>query len=358
MRMPVSSRCLIGAAVRMISVGDMVEEVLEAPGGSPAHGGDCGGGELHCEEVAHELGQALLGDELSVQQVAHPRGDAWSVLDRGAHAVREEGFGHGPAGTAEAAMCAMFGDLEGSWLGQIEDLPADGGTVTVGVRQRSTAARKGFLFPTAALSKVFRGKYLHFLDAAHRDGELRLKAADDGGDDGHEFDWLKTALRAHDWVVYTKAPFAGAEHVLAYLGRYTHKTAIANHRLVDFDGEHVRFRWRDYADGNKVKVMRLDADEFIRRFLLHVLPRGFTRLRHYGLLANRCRSRKLALCRDLLRQPAPEPREPETTADMMLRLTGIDITVCRQCGEGTLRQTLILEPQPQAAIQAMKTRPP
>ena len=80
----------------------------------------------------------------------------------------------------------------------------------------------------------------------------------------------------------------------------THKTAITNHRLVDFDGERVRFRWRDYADGNKAKLMRLDADEFIRRFLLHVLPRGFTRLRHYGLLANRCRARKLAVCRDLL----------------------------------------------------------
>jgi len=93
------------------------------------------------------------------------------------------------------------------------------------------------------------------------------------------------------------------------LGRYTHKTAIGNHRLVDFDGQHVRFRWRDYADDNAVKVMRLDADEFIRRFLLHVLPRGFTRLGHYGLLANRCRASQLSLCRALLDQPAPEPRE-------------------------------------------------
>ncbi len=220
-----------------------------------------------------------------------------------------------------------------------------------------TPARKGFLFPTVALSKVFRGKYLDFLGAAHRDGELRLKVVG-GGDDSREFECLKTALRSNDWVVYTKAPFAGAGHVLAYLGRYTHKAAIANHRLVDFDGEHVRFRWRDYADGNKVKVMRLDVDEFIRRFLLHVLPRGFTRLRHYGLLANRCRARKLARCRDLLGQPAPEPREPETTQQMMLRLTGIDITVCRQCGEATLRQTVILEPQPQAAMRATNTRPP
>ena len=139
---------------------------------------------------------------------------------------------------------------------------------------------------------------------------------------------------------------------------YTHKTAIGNHRLVDFDGEHVRFRWRDYADANKVKVMRLDADEFIRRFLLHVLPRGFTRLRHYGLLANRYRARKLDLCRGLLHQPAPEPREPETTQEMLLRLTGIDITVCGQCGKGTLRQILVLKPQHRTSKYPMKTGPP
>ena len=159
-------------------------------------------------------------------------------------------------------------------------------------------------------------------------------------------------------MVYTKAPFAGAGQVLAYLGRYTHKTAIGNHRLVEFDAEQVRFRWRDYADGNKAKVMRLDADEFIRRFLLHVLPRGFTRLRHYELLANRSRTRKLALCRALLGQPAPEPLEPETTQEMMLRLTGIDITMCRRCGRGPLRQILILDLLPQTVMRATKTRPP
>ena len=163
----------------------------------------------------------------------------------------------------------------------------------------------------------------------------RVKAS--GGDDSREFECLKTVLRSHDWVVSSKAPFAGAGQVLTYLGRYTHKTAIGNHRLVDFDGEHVRFRWRDYADGNKVKVMRLDADEFVRRFLLHVLPRGFTRLRHYGLLANRCRARKLALCRGLLHQPTPVPQEPETTQEMLLRLTGIDTALCGQCGRGEFR---------------------
>ena len=162
--------------------------------------------------------------------------------------------------------------------------------------------RRGFLFPTRALSKVFRGKYLDFLGTAQRAGELRMPG-NDGLDDTRAFEFLTAALRSQDWIVYTKAPFAGAANVVAYLGRYTHKTAIANHRLVDFDGEHVRFRWRDYAHGNKVKIMRLKAGEFVRRFLLHVLPRGFTRLRHYGVLANRGRTRKLALCRALLDQP-------------------------------------------------------
>ena len=177
-------------------------------------------------------------------------------------------------------------------------------------------------------------------------------------DDTRAFECLRTSLQSNDSVVYTKAPFAGAANVLAYLGRYTHKSAIANHRLVDFDAEQVRFRWRDYTHGNKRKVMRLDAGEFIRRFLLHVLPRGFTRLRHYGVLANRGRARKLALCRTLLRQPAPEPREPETPQAMMLRLTGIDITVCRECGLGTLRRILIVASQLPTVRRVAPTRPP
>lgn len=267
-------------------------------------------------------------------------------------------FGRNPRWLGGELGITMVLHTWGQNVGQhihVHCIVTDGGLSPDGQRWLSPV-REGFLFPTAALSKVFRGKYLDFLDAAHRDGELRLKAA--GVNNGHEFECLKTALRLHDWVVYTKVPFADAGQVLAYLGRYTHKTAIGNHRLVDFDGEHVRFRWRDYADGNKVKVMRLDADEFLRRFLLHVLPRGFTRLRHYGLLANRCRARKLALCRDLLGQPTPEPREAETAEEMMLRLTGIDINVCRQCGKGTLRRILILEPRHCTGVAAMKTGPP
>ena len=131
-----------------------------------------------------------------------------------------------------------------------------GGALSPDQQSWIATARKGFLFPTAALSKVFRGKYLDFLTDAHRKGELRMPGRD-GLDGSRAFECLKTSLRSNNWVVYTKAPFAGAGQVLAYLGRYTHKTAIGNHRLVEFDAEHVRFRWRDYADGNKTKVMPL-----------------------------------------------------------------------------------------------------
>ncbi|WP_419913298.1 IS91 family transposase [Hoeflea sp.] len=267
-------------------------------------------------------------------------------------------FGRNPRWLGAELGITMVLHTWGQNLGQhihVHCIVTDGGLSPDGQRWL-TPARKGFLFPTAALSKVFRGKYLDFLGAAHRSGELRLKIA--GDDDSHAFECLKTSLQSRDRVAYSKAPFAGARNVVAYLGRYTHKTAISNHRLVDFDGKQVRFRWRDYADGDKIKVMRLDADEFIRRFLLHVLPRGFTRLRHYGLLANRYRAQKLGICRELLHQPAPEPRQPETTQEMLLRLTGVDITVCRQCGKGTLRQILVLHPQNQTSAHTMKTGPP
>ena len=221
-----------------------------------------------------------------------------------------------------------------------------------------TPPRRGFLFPTAALSKVFRGKYLDALASAHRKGEVHLRGADEPDED-RAFECLRASLLSQDWVVYSKPPFADTGQVLAYLGRYTHKTAIGNHRLIDFDGEHVRFRWRDYADGNRRKVMRLEVDEFIRRFLLHVLPRGFTRLRHYGLLANRNRSRKLARCRALLGQPGEaEPPKKETAQELMLRVTGIDIAVCRYCGRGQLRHLAILKPGAGAAVPAPTERPP
>lgn len=158
--------------------------------------------------------------------------------------------------------------------------------------------------------------------------------------------WL-AQLRQPDWVVYAKRPFAGPTQVLEYLGRYTHRVALSNDRLLSLDHGVVRFRWKDYADGNRVKVMALAAEEFIRRFLLHVVPDGFVRIRHFGFLANRTRRAKLARCRALL-APSPVPPAPprESVQALMLRLTGLDIARCPVCPHGQLRRTEILAPAP------------
>ena len=268
-------------------------------------------------------------------------------------------FGHNPRWLGGELGITMVLHTWGQNLGQhvhVHCIVTDGG-LSPGEQRWVTPPRRGFLFPTAALSKVFRGKYLDALATAHRKGEVNLGTADEPDGD-RAFDCLRASLQSQDWVVYSKPPFADAGQVLAYLGRYTHKTAIGNHRLVEFDGEHVRFQWRDYADGNRRKVMRPDVDEFIRRFLLHVLPRGFTRLRHYGLLANRNRSRKLARCRALLEQPEAEPLKEETAQELMLRVTGIDIGVCRHCGRGRLRHIAVFGPGDEAGPPAPNARPP
>jgi hypothetical protein len=136
--------------------------------------------------------------------------------------------------------------------------------------------------------------------------------------------------------------------VLASLGRYTQRVALSNDRLLAVIDGRVHFRWRDYADGNRVKVMDLDADEFLRRFLLHVVPDGFVRIRHFGLLANRRRAAALAQCRALLAQPTPPLTPPESVRALMLRLTGIDIERCLVCQQGQIRQVEWLAPAPPA----------
>jgi hypothetical protein len=164
-------------------------------------------------------------------------------------------------------------------------------------------ARRGFLFPVRALSKMFRGKFLAGLRRLHRGARLTF-AGDSAAlaDTATWARWVGTLRRA-DWVVYAKPPFAGPERVLKYLSRYTHRVAIANERLLFVGDGVVRFRWKDYADHNRVKVMTVAADEFLRRFLLHVVPRGFMRIRHYGLLAPCHRTTRLKRCRELLSPP-------------------------------------------------------
>src|SRR5205809_21239 len=180
--------------------------------------------------------------------------------------------------------------------------------------------------PARALAPVFRGEYLQALHRAFTTGKRRFAGSLASLAEPEAFaTWLRE-LRQHDWIVYAKRPFAGPTQLLEYLGRYTHRVAISNERLVGHTEGVVRFRWRDYADGDRMKIMTLTAEEFIRRFLLHVVPGGFVRIRHFGFLANRTRRAKLARCRALLAQP-PAPLAPptESVSALMLRLTGIDI---------------------------------
>ena len=202
-----------------------------------------------------------------------------------------------------------------------------GGALSPDQQNFLTPRSKGFLFPVRALSKVFRGKFLEGLMRAFESGKL--------GDDT-SVPKLNHTLRNHDWVVYAKPPFAGPERVLAYLGAYTHRIAISNHRILSIQQNRVAFRYRDSANASKKKVMSLDAQEFIRRFLLHVLPKGFVRIRHYGLLANRNRKEKIARCRDLLAAPTPGQPAPQSRREKLLELIGVDIERCPACREGRM----------------------
>ncbi len=205
-----------------------------------------------------------------------------------------------------------------------------------------TNCKKGFLFPVRALSNVFRGKYLEQLKIALNNKDIHLPNDKTSSAGIQEFISL---LYQSDWVAYAKPPFAGPEQVLAYLGRYTHRIAIGNQRLVSLQQDSVSFKWRDYADNSKQKIMTLEGNEFIRRYLLHVLPKGFQRLRHYGLLANRYKMIKLEQARTALNQPKVELNIKENVDELMLRLTGVDITLCPRCGCGRLNIVISLLPQ-------------
>ena len=168
---------------------------------------------------------------------------------------------------------------------------------------RWIACRPGFFLPVRVLSRLFRRLFLEKLIVAHQAGHLRFFNDLARLQDHEAFTAHLSPLRKTDWVVYAKRPFGGPEAVLAYLGRYTHRIAIANSRLVKMEDGQVSFRWRDYRHQGCRKIMTLSAEEFIRRFLLHVLPEGFHRIRHYGFLANGHRAARLALCRRLLDSP-------------------------------------------------------
>jgi hypothetical protein len=203
---------------------------------------------------------------------------------------------------------------------------------------RWTQASESFLFPVRALSHVFRGKFLHGLADHFRHGTLKLPPAEKGR--ANTAARLIARLRSKPWVVYAKRPFAGPENLLDYLGRYTHRVAISNDRILHADDGLVHFTWRNRRCGNRVETMALDPHEFIRRFLLHVLPKGLQRIRHFGFLANCVKSGLLPRCRQLLGQPLePSTPLPQDMAERILLLTGKDITRCPKCGYRPLTRT-------------------
>lgn len=190
------------------------------------------------------------------------------------------------------------------------------------------SSRYSFFLPIKVLSRVFRGKFLAGLKNAFREGSLQFHGNLTPLAKPHIFaSWLRLLFR-HDWVVYSKRPFGGAKHALSYLGAYTHRVAISNHRLVALADGNVTFRWRDSAHGNKKRLMTLPVDEFLRRFLLHLLPRGFVRIRNFGFLANRRRANLLPLCAHLLNTRV----RPSITKPAPSELHDLTFWKCPHCG--------------------------
>jgi hypothetical protein len=208
------------------------------------------------------------------------------------------------------------------------------------------SCRPGFFLPVRVLSRLFRRLFLKSLQKEFDSGKLKFFSSLEALQDRKSFLRYLAPARKAEWVVYAKPPFAGPQQVLDYVGRYTHRVALSNDRLLDMENGEVHFRWKDYRDNNRQKTMTLTADEFIRRFLLHVLPDGFQRIRYYGFLGNRYRKQKLARCRLLLGMPDNDTQDSEPSSDYRDRyekLTGSSLWECPVCHQGRMHVIGTLE---------------
>ena len=197
------------------------------------------------------------------------------------------------------------------------------------------SAREGFFLPVKVMSSLFRGKFLSYLKEACKKGKITFPSKQE---QSIEQALLWDKLYRCKWVVYCKKPFGSPEQVLQYLGRYTHRVAISNNRIISLEDNKVSFRWRDYRDNNKNKVMSIEPFEFIRRFLLHILPDNFMKIRYFGILSNSNRAKKLKKCRELLNTGADALLLPlpEEWAELLFFLTGLDLRVCPLCKKGKM----------------------
>lgn len=203
--------------------------------------------------------------------------------------------------------------------------------------QRWVRCRARFFLSVRVLSRLFRRLFLESMEKAFNSGKLQFFAALESLRDPHAFAVQIAETKETEWVVYAKRPFAGPQQVLDYVGRYTHRVAISNNRLIDIDNGQVQFHWKDYRDNSQIKVMDLEAYEFVRRFLLHVLPEGFQRIRYYGFLANRDRRKKLALCRQLLgMQTSSQTTSIKDYRERYQELAGRSLTLCPRCHKGQM----------------------
>jgi hypothetical protein len=198
-------------------------------------------------------------------------------------------------------------------------------------------ARESFLFRIQSLAKAFKKHYLQKLQTAYQNQELIFPGNTAKYQSQQEFETLVRSLRKLQWIAYAKRPFAGPEQVLEYLGRYTHRIAISNNRIISVDNGQVSFAYRDRERKSEIRTMTLNAHEFIRRFLLHVLPMGFVKIRYFGFLSHKNKKQAITLIRKLINPDVQIPEKiKETIFEMMLRLTGTDITCCPKCGKGKM----------------------
>jgi hypothetical protein len=218
---------------------------------------------------------------------------------------------------------------------------------------RWVSCRPNFFLPVRVLSSLFRRLFLKYLEKAFDCGKLRFYGSLRKLEDPQEFRSHLAPLKKTKWVVYAKPPFGGPRQVLDYVGRYTHRVAISNNRLLDIENDQIRFHWKDYRDNDQQKTMTLTAEEFIRRFLLHVLPDGFQRIRYYGFLSNRDRDEKLTLCRQLLGMPDLEPEQAPADqpahhdSNQAVEQLKSSLGKCPVCPQGRM---IVLEALPPTAI--------
>ena len=197
--------------------------------------------------------------------------------------------------------------------------------------------KKKFFIPVKVLSRKFRGKFLYYLKQSFSENSLKFYGKQEYLANDLHFDNLMRSLYQCEWIVYCKPPFKNASYVVEYLGRYTHRVAISNNRILKLEDGKVTFKWRDYREGKKEKLMTVAAEEFIRRFLIHILPDRFTKIRHYGLLGSRDKKERLRLCRKLTGTPeSPGQKERASSLQLLQKLTGKDYSLCPCCRLGRL----------------------